>query len=89
MRITQHLPYVCKEQVGGAIASLVFYLQAYCFCFTLTTLALVRAQVTSGGGMNAFNWINIALFAVLAGGYGWFSFFERISVFEGLGVTET
>jgi hypothetical protein len=62
-------------------------LQAYWLCFTLTAMALIRAQLTSGGGFNAYNWINILLFVILAAGYGWFSFVERISVFEGLGVS--
>lgn len=54
--------------------------QAYCIAFTLTFLALLRAQLT--GGMGALNWVNIGLFAGLAGVYAWFIFVEPIHVFE-------
>jgi len=30
------------------------------------------------------NWLNIAVFVVLAMCYAWFAFFERISVFDSL-----
>lgn len=63
--------------------------EAYTIAFLLTTLALMRAQLTEGGGMNAWNWINIAVFASLACFYGWFVFFEKIAVFEGLGKSQT
>ena len=59
--------------------------QAYCGCFLLTTLTLLRAQLTEGGRFNAFNYINILLFLSLTCSYCWFSFFERLAVFEGLG----
>lgn len=59
--------------------------QAYCVCFGLTTLALLRAQMTEGGGLNAYNWFNIFGFAAATALYGWFAFFEKIHRFEGLG----
>ena len=58
--------------------------QAYCGCFALTALALMRAQLTEGGGLNAWNWVNILGFATLSGFYGWFVWGEPIYVFEGL-----
>jgi len=59
--------------------------QAYCLCFSLTTLALARAQLTPGGNFNNANWINILMFAGLSVAYGWFAFFEKVTAFEGLG----
>lgn len=59
--------------------------QAYAACFALTAAALLRAQLTPGGGLAAANWLNIAGFAALAAAYGYFALFERIAVFEGLG----
>lgn len=60
-------------------------IQAYFGVFLLTTLALLRAQLTPGGNLSAANWINIALFAGLTAGYGHFAFFEKVAAFEGLG----
>ncbi len=59
--------------------------QAYCGVFALTTLGLLRAQLTPGGNLNGWSWLNTALFAGLAGGYGWFAFVQKLAVFEGLG----
>jgi len=59
--------------------------QAYTACFALTTLALLRAQLTEGGHLAAANWVNILVFAALTGCYAWFAFVERIAAFEGLG----
>lgn len=58
--------------------------QAYCGCFALTSLALLRAQLTEGGGLNMWNWTNIVMFALLSGFYGWFVWGEPVYVFEGL-----
>ena len=58
--------------------------QAYAACFALTALSLLRAQLTPGGRLGFANWINILLFAGLAGGYGWFALVEKIAAFEGL-----
>ena len=60
-------------------------LQAYWVVFTLTSLALLRAQVTAGGNMAASNWFNIVGFVGLALAYGWFAFLEQERAFEGLG----
>jgi hypothetical protein len=52
--------------------------QAYWGTFSLTTLALLRAQVTPGGGMSALNWINILAFLLLSLAYAYFAFFEKV-----------
>ena len=59
--------------------------QAYSVCFAITTLALLRAQLTEGGHMNAWNWVNITLFGLLTAFYLYFCFVQKIAVFEGLG----
>lgn len=58
--------------------------QAYCLCFALSTIAMLRAVLTEGGNLSVMNWLNILLYAALAGLYGWFVFGNRIKVFEGL-----
>ena len=70
--------------VNSELPTSISAVQAYWFCFSLTALALIRAQVTGGGGLNDWNWINIAMFMGLALCYAWFAFFERISVFDSL-----
>lgn len=59
--------------------------QAYWATFTLTSLSLLRAQVTPGGNMSPYNWLNIVMFTALALAYSWFAFFEQERAFEGLG----
>jgi hypothetical protein len=59
--------------------------QAYFGTFVLSTVALLRAQLTEGGGFSSWNWLTILLFAGLAGLYGVFVFLRPIKVFEGLG----
>lgn len=56
--------------------------QAYTFCFGLTTLALLRAQLTPGGHFSRANWLNIAMFAGLTAAYGNFAFRQKIASFE-------
>lgn len=58
--------------------------QAHFGAFVLILLALLRAQLTPGGGFNAANWLVILVFAVLSGFYGWFSFVEKPKTFQGL-----
>lgn len=58
--------------------------QAYCGCFALTSLSLMRAQMTEGGGLNAWNWLGVLVFAALSALYGWFVWGEPVYVFEGL-----
>lgn len=63
-------------------------IQAYLLTFALTTLALLRAQLTEPAvGARTFtswNWLNILMFFSLSLGYGWFAFFEKIQVFKGI-----
>jgi hypothetical protein len=59
--------------------------QAYFGVFLLTTVALLRAQLTPGGFLSAWNWLNILGFAALSAAYGFFAFVQKIAVFEGLG----
>mmetsp|Transcript_12154 Transcript_12154/g.15744 ORF Transcript_12154/g.15744 Transcript_12154/m.15744 type:complete len:158 (+) Transcript_12154:49-522(+) len=60
------------------------FVQAYFVCFVLTFMSLLRAQLTEDTLFNFFNWLNIVMFLFLAILYGYFIFFEKISVFEGL-----
>lgn len=69
-----------RTQATGAMRRAL--VQAYFGMFTITALALLRAQLTTGGGFNAFNWLNIILFAGLAGYYGWWIFVQPLSVWE-------
>lgn len=43
--------------------------RAYWIVFTLTALALLRAQMTPGGNFSPLNWANILLFTLLAVAY--------------------
>jgi hypothetical protein len=58
---------------------------AYTLVFSLTFLALLRAQVTPDGPLSAWNWVNIIGFAALAASYGYYSVMEPIRTFDGLG----
>lgn len=62
------------------------FVQAYAVAFTLSTMALIRAQLTESA-LSARNWLVILVFFVLSIGYVHFAIFERISVFEGLDKT--
>ncbi|CAE8713460.1 unnamed protein product, partial [Polarella glacialis] len=61
--------------------------RAYFVVFTLTTLALLRAQLTDST-WHVANLLNLLLFGALAGFYGWFYWFNPPPVFEGLGKGE-
>jgi len=56
--------------------------QSYFVAFGLTTLALARAQLTEDMPVRLSNWLVILSFFALTMAYAWFSFFERISVYE-------
>ena len=62
-------------------------IQAYAVMLGLTTLAMLRAQITEGadGVLNGWNWINILIFGALSLGYAWFAIKEPVAVFQGLG----
>lgn len=72
--------YVLRTVADGAMRRAV--VQSYFAAFLLTTLALARAQLTEDMPVRISNWLVILIFAVLTVAYAWFSFFERISVYE-------
>lgn len=72
--------YVLRTVSDGTIRRAV--VQSYFVAFGLTTVALARAQLTEDMPVRISNWLVISIFAVLTGAYAWYSFFERISVFE-------
>ncbi|KAF0716594.1 hypothetical protein DYB37_001930 [Aphanomyces astaci] len=67
--------------VGDGLVRKTFC-QAYCLCFTLQALALVRAQVSSPESHSVLNWINIIVLAGLGTAYGYFIVFKTIKAFE-------
>ncbi|KAI9911990.1 hypothetical protein PsorP6_009571 [Peronosclerospora sorghi] len=58
------------------------FCQAYCICFLLQALALLRAQMTSPESHSMLHWINILLLGGLGGVYGYFLVFKTIKAFE-------
>lgn len=62
--------------------------QAFALCFSLTTAAMLRAQLTETpgieGGMNGWNWLNIALFAALTALYLNHALFDKVTAYQGL-----
>jgi hypothetical protein len=58
---------------------------AFAGVFTLTFLALLRAQLAPDGPLSSWNYLNILTFASLAVAYGYYSLVEPIRVFEGIG----
>jgi hypothetical protein len=50
----------------------------------LSSLSLIRAQLTSGGNLSQWNWISILFFTALSSFFGYFAWIEKISVFESL-----
>lgn len=72
--------YVLRTVSDGTMRRAV--VQSYFVAFLLTTIALARAQLTEDMPVRISNWLVISIFAVLTAAYAWYSFFERISVFE-------
>eukprot|EP00435_Cladocopium_sp_Y103_P048433 s18_g14.t1 len=64
------LTWAAKETDDGQVRRWV--VRAYAVVFSLTTVALLRAQFTDST-WHALNWLNILLFAALAAFYSWFS----------------
>ncbi|CAI5744683.1 unnamed protein product [Peronospora destructor] len=58
------------------------FCQAYCICFLLQAMALLRAQVTSPESHSMLHWVNILLLGGLGGVYGYFLVFKTIKAFE-------
>jgi len=75
-----YILYVLRTVSDGTIRRAV--VQSYFVAFLLTSVALARAQLTEDMPVRISNWLVISIFAVLTGAYAWYSFFERISVFE-------
>lgn len=58
------------------------FCQAYCACFCLQALVLVRAQWSAPSSHSALHWLNILLLGGLGAAYGYFLFFKTIKAFE-------
>lgn len=58
--------------------------QAFALFFGLSTLVLMRAQMTetTGGAMSGWNWVNIAACLALTAQYAYFACVDRIAVFD-------
>ena len=62
------------------------FVQAYFLCFLLSTLGLIHEHVSNSGVLSGkfFGTIKIIGMIILTAGYGWFTFFQPPSVFQGL-----
>lgn len=58
------------------------FCQAYCICFLLQALALLRAQLSAPESHSSLHWINILLLGGLGIAYGYFLVFKTIKAFE-------
>ncbi|KAG6591139.1 uncharacterized protein IUM83_11267 [Phytophthora cinnamomi] len=58
------------------------FCQAYCICFLLQALALLRAQMASPESHSMLHWVNILLLGGLGCAYGYFLVFKTIKAFE-------
>ncbi|KAG6966645.1 hypothetical protein JG687_00004728 [Phytophthora cactorum] len=58
------------------------FCQAYCICFLLQAVALLRAQMASPESHSMLHWINILLLSGLGCAYGYFLVFKTIKAFE-------
>lgn len=58
------------------------FCQAYCICFSLQALALLRAQLSAPDSHSALHWLNLLLLGGLGAAYGYFLFFKTIKAFE-------
>lgn len=67
--------------VSDAIVRRTFC-QAYCICFLLQALVLLRAQVASPENHSMLHWINILFLGALSCAYGYFLVFKSIKAFE-------
>ena len=77
-----YILHVVRSLADGVIRRAC--VQAYFAAFSLTTLALARAQLTEDNPVRLSNWLVILIFAALSAGYGWFAVFERVHVYEGM-----
>lgn len=58
------------------------FCQAYCICFLLQALALLRAQLSAPESHSALHWLNLLLLGGLGAAYGYFLLFKTIKAFE-------
>ncbi|KAF4035219.1 hypothetical protein GN244_ATG12774 [Phytophthora infestans] len=58
------------------------FCQAYCICFLLQAVALLRAQIASPESHSMLHWINLLLLGGLGCAYGYFLVFKTIKAFE-------
>uniref|UniRef100_M4BWL1 Uncharacterized protein n=1 Tax=Hyaloperonospora arabidopsidis (strain Emoy2) TaxID=559515 RepID=M4BWL1_HYAAE len=58
------------------------FCQAYCICFSLQTMTLLRAQIVSPESHSILHWLNILLLGGLGCAYGYFLVFKTIKAFE-------
>lgn len=58
------------------------FCQAYCVCFLLQALALIRAQLAAPENHSALHWFNVLVLSGLGAAYGYFLFFKTIKAFE-------
>lgn len=58
------------------------FCQAYCICFLLQTMALLRAQMTSPESHSVMHQVNVVLLGALGILYGYFLVFKTIKAFE-------
>lgn len=58
------------------------FCQAYCACFCLQAVALLRAQLSAPSAHSFLHWVNILVLGALGGTYGYFLFFKTIKAFE-------
>ncbi|GLD93445.1 hypothetical protein PINS_up002037 [Pythium insidiosum] len=58
------------------------FCQAYCICFCLQSLALLRAQLSAPESHSILHWLNILILGGLGLAYGYFLVFKTIKAFE-------
>ena len=58
------------------------FCQAYCICFLLQALVLLRAQIASPENHSMLHWVNILFLGALSCAYGYFLVFKSIKAFE-------
>ncbi|TDH69027.1 hypothetical protein CCR75_003758 [Bremia lactucae] len=58
------------------------FCQAYCICFLLQSVTLLRAQIASPESHSMLHWVNILLLGALGCAYGYFLLFKTIKAFE-------
>jgi hypothetical protein len=62
------------------------FVQAYFGCFLASLLAVINSHSQNDGTMrsNFFGNVKVILLVVLTIGYGWFAFFQKPKVFDGM-----